>query len=99
MDIKNFELMRESLKQSIEIMKGKKLEGMRVSYRLKPLTSKEVKNIRKTLKLTQVSFANVVGASPNAVEHWEQGIRRPSGSASKLIRVLKIHPELISELR
>jgi len=44
-------------------------------------------------------FAGIVGASPNAVEHWEQGIRRPSGSASKLIRILKSHPELISEIR
>jgi len=51
------------------------------------------------LHLTQVGFASVVGESPSAVEHWEQGIRRPSGSASKLIRVLKTHPELIAELR
>lgn len=32
-------------------------------------------------------------------KNWEQGIRRPSGSASKLIRILKSHPELISEIR
>ncbi len=96
---KDFKLMRESLKQSIEIKKGKKLHGMRESYRPKPATADEVKGVRKALHLTQAVFAGVVGASPNAVEHWEQGIRRPSGSASKLIRILKSHPELVSEIR
>jgi putative transcriptional regulator len=99
MNDKDFKLMRESLKQVVEIKKGKKLHGMRESYRQKPATAQEVKGIRKTLHLTQAGFAGVVGASPNAVEHWEQGIRRPSGSASKLIRILKSHPELISEMR
>ncbi len=98
MNDKDFKLMRESLKQVVEIKKGKKLHGMRESYRQKPATAQEVKGIRKALHLTQVGFAGVVGESPSAVEHWEQGIRRPSGSASKLIRLLKSHPELISEI-
>ena len=99
MNDKDFKLMRESIKQAVEIKKGKKLAGMRESYRQKPASAQEVKGLRKALHLTQVGFANVVGESPSAVEHWEQGIRRPSGSASKLIRVLKTHPELIAELR
>ncbi len=98
MDDKNFAFMRESLKQAIDIKKGKKLVGARESYRLKPASPQEVKTVRKALHLTQVRFARVVGESPSAVEHWEQGIRRPSGSASRLIRMLKVHPELVSEL-
>jgi putative transcriptional regulator len=80
-------------------MNDKDFKLMRESYRQKPATTQEVKGVRKALHLTQVGFASVVGESPSAVEHWEQGIRRPSGSASRLIRILKSHPDLVSELR
>src|SRR5690242_19545142 len=99
MNNKDFELMRKSLKQAIAIKKGKRLEGMRLSYRPKPATAQEVKSVRKALHLTQVTFAQVVGESTNAVEHWEQGIRTPRGAAAKLIRLLKSHPKLVPELR
>ncbi len=96
---KDFKDMLISVRQAGEIMKGKKLDGMRESYRLKPLTAKEVMEIRKELDLTQVVFAHMVGESPSAVQHWEQGIRRPSGAASRLLRIIKNHPELASELK
>jgi putative transcriptional regulator len=94
----DFNDLMTSIHQMGEIMKGKKLPGMRITYREKPATSKEVKELRRELHLTQEGLARVVGESPSAVKHWEQGIRRPSGSASKLIRVLKTHPELVTEM-
>src|SRR5258708_40186398 len=87
-----------SVRQMGEIMKGKKPAGMKVTYRAKPATAQEVQKIRKELHLTQESFARVVGESPSAIRHWEQGIRTPRGSAAKLIRVLEMHPELAAEL-
>jgi len=80
-------------------MKGKKLAGMKVTYRAKPATAEEVQKIREELHQTQESFARVVGESPSAIKHWEQGIRTPRGSAAKLIRVSRIHPELVAELK
>ena len=94
----HFDNLIKSVKQAGEITRGKKLTGMRVSYREKPATSNEVKKLRLELHLTQEGLARVVGESPSAVRHWEQGIRRPSGSASRLIRVLKTHPELVTEM-
>ena len=96
---KDFNDFMKSVHQMGEIMKGKKLVGMKVSYRAKPATAKEVQTVRKELHLTQESFARVVGESPSAIKHWEQGIRTPRGSAAKLIRLLKSHPKLVSELR
>jgi putative transcriptional regulator len=94
----DFDQFVTSVRQMGEIMKGKKLDGMKVSYREKPATAQEVQKVRKVLKLSQVGFAHVVGESPSAIRHWEQGRRRPSGAASKLIRVLRIHPELAMDL-
>lgn len=96
---KDFNDFLTSVHQMGEIMKGKKLAGMKVTYRAKPATAQEVQKVRKELKLTQESFAHVVGESPSAIRHWEQGIRTPRGAAAKLIRVLKAHPELVMELR
>jgi putative transcriptional regulator len=98
MKTEHFNRLIESVKQAGQIAHGKKLPGMKVSYREKPASSKEVQTFRKELHLTQESLARLVGESPSAVRHWEQGIRRPSGSATKLIRVLKTHPELVAEL-
>ncbi len=98
MDAKKFEEMKSGLKQAIDVMKGKKVEGVRHSYRISPASAKEVKTLRVSLRMTQVKFAWVVGESPSAVESWEQGKRQPSGSASQLIRVLERHPKLVKEL-
>lgn len=95
----HFDQMIKSVHEMGEIMKGKKLPGMKVTYRAKPATAKEVQNVRKVLNLTQENFARVVGETPSAVRHWEQGIRTPRGSAAKLIRLLKSHPKLVAELR
>ena len=95
---KDFNDFLTSVRQMGEIMKGKKLAGMKVTYQAKPATAQEVQKVRKELKLTQEGFARVMGESPSAIRHWEQGIRTPRGSAAKLIRILKVHPELIAEL-
>ena len=96
---KDFNDFITSINQMGQIMKGKKLAGMKVTYRAKPATAQEVQKVRKELKLTQTGFAHIVGESPSAIRHWEQGIRTPRGAAAKLIRVLKTHPELVTELR
>jgi len=94
-----FNDLLKSVHQMGAIVKGKKLSGMKVTYRAKPATAKEVQKIRKELHLTQEGFAQVVGESPSAIRHCEQGLRNPRGAAAKLIRVLKSHPELVAELR
>jgi putative zinc finger/helix-turn-helix YgiT family protein len=98
MSKENFEGLMAGINQMIDHMHGKKAPGTRISVRPKPLAAKEVKKVRTTLGLTQGRFATVLGAGPATVQSWEQGLRRPSGSANKLMRVLEKHPELLEEL-
>jgi len=98
MDAKKFDEMKKGLGQAIDVMKGKKVAGVRHSLRVGPATAKEVKSLRVSLHLTQVKFAGVVGESPSAVESWEQGKRQPSGAASQLIRILGKNPKLVKDL-
>jgi putative transcriptional regulator len=98
MSKENSEGLLSGLRQMIDHMNGKRAPGTRVIRIAKPLGPREVKMVRKSLGLTQGRFAVVVGEGIAAVQSWEQGVRRPSGAAGKLIRMLKAHPELAPEM-
>lgn len=52
----------------------------------------QIKAIRESLGMTQSEFAERLGVSQMAVSHWENGLRRPSGSAGILIKMLEKQP-------
>ncbi|MCV6637232.1 type II toxin-antitoxin system MqsA family antitoxin [Candidatus Albibeggiatoa sp. nov. NOAA] len=62
------------------------------------LTSKDVKRIRKKLKLTQKQAANYFGGGANAFSRYERGEATPMRSTSNLLIVLDKYPELLKEL-
>jgi putative transcriptional regulator len=53
--------------------------------------------IRKSLKLSQNKFANLLGISSGTLRNWEQGIRVPTGSARILLAITAKHPEIVLE--
>ena len=99
MKAKHFNQLRRSIGQMGRIMRGEKVPARQISARPVPPTPKEVRALRtKILNLTQMEFSRVMGESVSAVRHWEQGIRNPSGSATRLMGLLQIHPETLKEL-
>lgn len=99
MEEEHFEELLTSVKQMGEYLRGKKVPGAKVTYRGKPVTAKEVRDVRtKVLKVTQEVFAQIVGEGVGAVRTWEQGVRNPGGAATKIIRLVKEHPEVAKEL-
>ncbi|HEX3530575.1 MAG TPA: helix-turn-helix domain-containing protein [Thermoanaerobaculia bacterium] len=48
--------------------------------------------------LSQASFASLLGVSVRTLQDWEQGRRAPSGAAKTLIKVARLHPEVLQEL-
>ena len=95
----HFQELLSSVHQMGDYLKGRKVQGVKVTYRTKPLSSKDVKEVRvKVLKVTQATFAKIVGEGLGAVRTWEQGTRHPGGAATKLIRLIKTHPERAKEL-
>lgn len=53
--------------------------------------------IRAKLGLSQSEFARVFGISLDTLQNWEQGRRKPSGTARVLLKVAALHPEAIIE--
>jgi putative transcriptional regulator len=55
--------------------------------------------IRRRLKLSQHTFAGLMGVSVRTVQEWEQGRREPSGPATALLRIAEQAPEVFLGLR
>ena len=54
--------------------------------------------IRSKLKMSQSSFAGLLGVSMRTLQDWEQGRRAPQGPAIALLRIAEQHPEVFSQL-
>ncbi|MCR4587005.1 MAG: helix-turn-helix domain-containing protein, partial [Lachnospiraceae bacterium] len=55
-------------------------------------SSREIKNVREQLKLTQREFADFVGVSKPTVERWESGKEQVNGPIVLLIEILRRNP-------
>lgn len=59
--------------------------------------AKQIKDVRNSLGLTQIAFAEVTGVSLKAVETWEAGTNKPNGSARRLISMLQADPTILAK--
>ena len=57
----------------------------------------DVAVLRRFVGLTQIQFAQAMGISVHTLRNWEQGRRRPEGSAIALLRIAARHPRIIRE--
>lgn len=48
--------------------------------------------------LSQSDFAKLLGISIRTLQDWEQGRRKPSGAAKKLIEIAQRHPDVLKEI-
>ena len=58
----------------------------------------DVKMVRDELHLSQLAFSSLMGISVRTLQEWEQGRRKPRGSAISLLRIAHKHPEAFIDL-
>lgn len=58
----------------------------------------DVRAIRENLHLSRQAFADRFGFSSRTLQHWEQGDRKPHGSAKVLLLLLQRDPYTIEKL-
>jgi putative transcriptional regulator len=63
----------------------------------KPMSPREIIQIRRKLNCSQTVFAIMLNISPKTVQAWEQGAREPGDAALKLLSIAKKHPEVLLE--
>ncbi len=60
-------------------------------------TAQDVKSIRLRLRMSQPYFSKLLNVSSKTVQSWEQGTRRPSQSAARLLQIID-RPDILSSL-
>jgi putative transcriptional regulator len=55
----------------------------------------DVKAIREKIDLSQEQFAQRFGFSKRTLQHWEQGLRVPTGPARAFLTVIAREPEAV----
>jgi putative transcriptional regulator len=92
-----FDDMREALQGAAAYERGESvnLRVTRIPARPRPISAREIRQIRRKLNASQALFATYLNVSPNAVRSWEQGVRRPQQAALKLLLIAKKDPKAL----
>ena len=95
-----FDDIKTGLGQAIEYEKGN-LKAKSTLLTVEPVESfkpDEIRSIRNSTGLTQITFAKYMGVSVKTVEAWEAGRNMPDGPARRILAMLKVDPQLPQKL-
>ena len=56
-----------------------------------PLKPEQIKRIRESSRVSQGVFARLLNTSVSTVQKWEVGQKKPTGTALKLLQLVKAH--------
>ena len=99
---KNFEELdvfsgiMEGLSEALAYEKGK--ASAQTFARKQSLPEVNIAKVRSKLRMTQKTFAQVLGVSPRTVEAWECGKTNPTPTAKKLIYLIEQDHSLANKL-
>lgn len=85
-----FAELLESVQEGAEIL-ANRVQPSRVH----DLRVPDARAIREQFGLSQSQFAAMMGISVATLRNWEQGRRKPEGSARILLEVVAKHPEAV----
>lgn len=91
-----FEQIRAGLEDSIAYSKGQLSLKTTVLPAPPPrVGARQVIALRKKLKMSQAVFAATLNVSTKTVQSWEQGARKPSDAALRMIQIVRDEPKVI----
>lgn len=94
------EALRQSLCDHADHLEGKKKLTLRVTSLVLPapvkgIKSKDIAGIRQKLNVSQPVFAALLNVSLATARSWEQGTRKPSGAALRLLDLARERPSIL----
>lgn len=96
-DFDFFSGLMEGLNEALAHEKGK--ASAETFSRKSSLPNINVVEIRTSLRMTQRSFATLLGVSCRTVEAWECGKTTPTPTAKKLMYLIETDPSLVKKLQ
>jgi putative transcriptional regulator len=96
-----FERLKTGLEDGIRHAKGEitlKTTTLEMPNQPPEISAKEVTSLRLKNGMSQAIFARLLNVSAKTVQSWEQGQRRPSQAALRLIQVFRHDPSAMLEM-
>jgi putative transcriptional regulator len=88
-----FDELLESVREGGEILRGECAPSRSLHFE-----EPDVRGLRERHGLSQPRFAAMMGISVGTLRNWEQGRRRPEGSARILLKVVEKHPDAVFDV-
>jgi putative transcriptional regulator len=93
-------VLLKSLRGHADHLEGRKKLTMRVTRLqlpapVKAVNRKDIAGIRHRLNVSQPVFAALLNVPVATARSWEQGKRKPSGAALRLLDLARQHPEIL----
>jgi len=91
-----FDELKASLEDSIAFSQGK-LSLVTTTMPTPPPEREptQIADLRHSLCMSQAVFAAVINVSPKTVQSWEQGVRKPSQAALRMLEVIDEDPGIV----
>jgi putative transcriptional regulator len=91
--------LKKSLEEGIGFARGElSLRTTLVPVRPPKMPAQKVVRLRQRLGMSQAVFAQTLNVSTKTVQSWEQGERRPSQAALRLLQILEARPQVVGEV-
>ena len=88
-----FDELLESVREGGGILRGERAPSRSFHFE-----EPDVRSLREKHGLSQSRFAAMMGISVGTLRNWEQGRRKPEGSARVLLKVVEKHPEAVFDV-
>ncbi len=90
------ERLKSGLTEAVPFAKGElTLRTVEVPVPPPEIAAKEVTSLRVKIGMSQAVFARVLNVSTKTVQSWEQGERKPSHAALRMLQVFRENPNLV----
>jgi putative transcriptional regulator len=93
------ERLKAGLTEAVQSAKGElTLRTVQVPAPPPEIAGKEVTSLRTKSGMSQAVFARVLNVSTKTVQSWEQGERKPSHAALRMLQVFRENPVFVIEI-
>ena len=93
------ERLEQGLREGIQFAKGEiTLRTTEIPPPPAGIVAKDVIALREKARMSQTVFARVLNVSTKTVQSWEQGQRKPSHAALRMLQIFRSKPQLVCEV-
>jgi putative transcriptional regulator len=93
------ERLKAGLTEAVQFARGElTLRTVQIPAPPPKIAAREVTSLRTKTGMSQAVFARVLNVSTKTVQSWEQGERKPSHAALRMLQVFRESPALVIEI-